>query len=136
IIFFAIRKLTKPLATLKNVIHKVSEGDLSQLVPIMTTTPEIVSLTKSFNQMMVYMKSLIQEVQMTTDHLANAGVELHNSSEVIRDNTVQLFNTIQVVNQGAEKTAASSERNTSQFQLIKGNINHVVDQVYLINASA
>ncbi|MBS4219388.1 methyl-accepting chemotaxis protein [Bacillus sp. FJAT-49711] len=136
IIFFAIRKLTKPLATLRNAIHKVSEGDLSQLVPIKTTTPEIVSLTKSFNQMMEYMKSLIKEVQMTTDHLADAGAKLHNSSSAIRDNTSQLFNTIQVVNQGAEQTASSSEQNTSQFQLVKGNINDVADQVYLINTSA
>ena len=135
-IFFSIRKLTKPLSFLRGVMRKVREGDLSQTVPLLTTTPEIVSLTKGFNQMMDYMNNLIKEVQVTTDHLADTSSKLHDSSGFVYENTNQLFNAIRIVNEGAEQTAVSSDQSLAQFHVIKRNISQVVNQVHLINQSA
>ena len=135
-IFFSIRKLTKPLSFLRGVMRKVREGDLSQTVPLLTTTPEIVSLTKGFNQMMDYMNNLIKEVQVTTDHLADTSSKLYDSSGFVYENTNQLFNAIRIVNEGAEQTAVSSDQSLAQFHVIKRNISQVVNQVHLINQSA
>ena len=117
-------------------MRKVREGDLSQTVPLLTTTPEIVSLTKGFNQMMDYMNNLIKEVQVTTDHLADTSSKLYDSSGFVYENTNQLFNAIRIVNEGAEQTAVSSDQSLAQFHVIKRNISQVVNQVHLINKSA
>ncbi|HEY4552243.1 MAG TPA: methyl-accepting chemotaxis protein [Bacillaceae bacterium] len=136
VIFFAIRKLTGPLSFLRGAMSRVREGDLSQMVPVLTTTPEIVSLTKSFNQMMDYMKNLIREVQMTTDHLTETGSSLMDSSVYVSENTDKLFKAIQVVNEGAEQTAASSEESMAQFQSVKENIQEAANHVIQLNRGA
>lgn len=136
IILIAINKLSKPLALLKNAMSKVRKGDFSQAVPQITTIPEIVSLTKGYNQMIDDMQILIKEVQMTTDHLAQTGTMLHDASNEVHDYTNQLFNAMYIVNEGAEQTAISSDQSMNQFQAMKENINHVINQVQLINDSA
>ena len=136
VILFAIKKLTKPLASLRESMRKVSEGDLTQKVPHSSTMPEIISLTKSFNQMMDYMKSLIVEVQSTTTQLTSTSTMLSESSNIVRDNTNQLFRVINIVNEGAEQTASSSDHSMNQFQVIKNNINQVANQINVLDESA
>lgn len=136
IIFYFIRKLTKPLSVLRDGMDKVREGDLSLSLPLTATTPEIVSLTKGFNNMMEYMKKMIKEVQATTNHLTATGGELYESSRIVIDNTSKLFHTIQDVNKGAEQTASSSEQSLQQFRLIKSNTARVNDQISFLTQSA
>ncbi|WP_062108746.1 methyl-accepting chemotaxis protein [Bacillus niameyensis] len=136
IIFLVIRKLTKPLALLTSVMRKVRDGHLSDTVPLSTSTPEIVSLTKSFNQMMDYMKGLINETQVTTTHLTATGTSLRDSSQWIHENTSQLVHAIQIVTNGAEQTAVSSERSLAQFHVMNNNISKAAIQVDHINTSA
>ncbi|WP_382352485.1 methyl-accepting chemotaxis protein [Lederbergia graminis] len=136
VILFAIKKLTKPLASLSASMRKVREGDLSLKVPLKSTMPEIISLTKSFNQMMDYMKNLIVEVQSTTTQLSSTSTMLSESSNIVRDNTNQLFHVINIVNEGAEQTASSSDHSMNQFQVIKNNINQVANQINVLDESA
>ncbi|MBS4207030.1 methyl-accepting chemotaxis protein [Bacillus sp. FJAT-50079] len=136
LLFFSIKKLTKPLAKLKAVMEMVSKGDFSQTVAVTTTTPEIVSLTNGFNQMMDVLNSLIKEMKGTTEHLTNTGSQLHRSSRVVKENTNELLHMVHIVKEGAEQTAAGSSGSLTQFHMMKEHIRQVVDQVEHIDKSA
>lgn len=135
-VYVAVKIMMRPLAYLRIVMRKVRQGNMSQTAPFLTTTPEIVSLTKSFNQMMDHMKHLILEVQKTTDQLSDTSLQLNDSSSFLQKNTNQLLGAIQVVSEGAELTAVSSEDSFTHFSVVKQNINHVVKQVGFLNESA
>ncbi|MFK4998897.1 methyl-accepting chemotaxis protein [Bacillus sp. N9] len=103
---------------------------------VTTTTPEIVSLTKGFNQMMDVMNNLVKEMKGTTEHLAHTGSQLHHSSSVVNENTNELLHMVHIVKEGAEQTAAGSSGSMAQFHMMKEHIRQVVDQVELIDRSA
>lgn len=136
ILYLFIRTITKPLVTLRNVMRKVREGDLNQTVTISTTTPEIVSLIKSFNLMIDHMRTMIIEVKRTTDDLTKTSENLEGSSEVVQETTSNLLKAIQVVSEGAEQTAASSDESISAFQQMSEHIQGVLKRVNSLNQSS
>ncbi|WP_078428827.1 methyl-accepting chemotaxis protein [Alkalihalobacterium alkalinitrilicum] len=136
IIFFVVRTITLPLTALRAVMRKVRTGDLSQSLNHKTTTPEIVSLIKSYNQMIEQMNTMIDGVKKTTDRLFQRSSDLDHSSNIVQDTNSQLLEAIRVVGQGAEQTAVSSDENTMTFQKMKQNITHAIQQVEVVNISS
>lgn len=131
-----VRKLTNPLASLRKVMSKVREGDFDQSVPMLTTTPEIVSLTKSFNRMMDYIHDLVAEIQKATEQLSQTGIELNHSTETVSASSKQLFHAIEAVKEGAEQTAAGSQQWLHEFHKMESTIPDTAHEVELINNSS
>ncbi|WP_240378154.1 methyl-accepting chemotaxis protein [Bacillus piscicola] len=136
IIYLAVQSLIRPLSHLRRLMRQVREGDLNQEAPYPSTSPEIVSLTKSFNHMMRFMNHLVREVQQTITQLSYTGEDIYDSSATIHESTHQLRGAIQVVNDGAEQTASSSEVNSAQFQEMKQNIKTTFEQLAELNRDA
>jgi methyl-accepting chemotaxis protein len=110
VIIFLVRSLTQPLMTMRKVMRKVRDGDLSEQISINTSVPEISSLIKSFNQMIEHMKMMLDQINETTAALNETGNELKGASESALYFNDELKESIFVVKQGAEQTATSSER--------------------------
>src|SRR5690606_35460976 len=72
VILFAIKKLTLSWTSLRESMGEVSEGDLTLTILHIATMQDIISLTKSVNRMMDYMKSLIVEIDSTTTQITSA----------------------------------------------------------------
>lgn len=131
-----VRKLTNPLASLQKAMLKVRKGDFNQFVPMLTTTPEVVSLTKSFNLMMEYINELVTEVLTATQHLTKTGEELYSSTDTVSESTDQLFHAIQAVKEGAKQTVTGSQKGLREFHTMERTIRDTAHEVQSISENA
>jgi methyl-accepting chemotaxis protein len=129
LLIFLVRSLTVPLVTLRQVMKEVRNGKLSVNVETRTTTPEILSLFKSFHSMLNQMRDLLRNISETNGNLALTGIELRDVSENVLKDNEQLLTAIHVVRGGAEETASSSELSIHFFQEMKKTVEHVFDQM-------
>lgn len=131
-----VRSLTNPLIKLRAVMREVRNGDIHKHIDITTSTPEITSLMKSFNQMMEQMRAMITEIKATTIKLEETGNELKESSDSSLHFNEQLTEAINVVKYGAELTATSSDQSISTFKSMKDQIRTVLQNMDIIFESA
>ncbi|PLR76998.1 methyl-accepting chemotaxis protein [Bacillus sp. V3-13] len=136
IIALLVRSLTKPLSNLREVMKEIRDGNLELQIEAKASTPEINSLVKSFQAMVLQMRELLFNISRTTNNLSMTGNELREiSSDVIAQNH-QLVEAIQVVKAGAEQTAGSSEESVLMFQEMKRSINNIFMNIEQITAKA
>ncbi|WP_456274024.1 methyl-accepting chemotaxis protein [Bacillus sp. AK031] len=122
LIILFIRSFTKPLVQLQNIMREVRNGNLRQTADIDTNLPEIYSLKKSFNMMIEQMRNVLNELDVTTNELKTTGNDLSHSSDDALNYSRQLIEAINIVRQGAEQTASSSESSVNGFHAMKGKI--------------
>lgn len=134
LLIFLVRSLTVPLVNLRQVMKEVRNGNLSVTVETRTTTPEILSLFKSFHSMLNQMRDLLGNISETNGNLALTGNELRAVSENVLKDNEQLLTAIHVVRGGAEETASSSEQSIHFFQEMKKTVEHVFDQMGTVMA--
>ncbi|WP_110111353.1 methyl-accepting chemotaxis protein [Bacillus sp. CGMCC 1.16541] len=127
VVIFLVRSLTNPLTQLRLTMRKVREGDLSQQINIKTSIPEIASLSKTFNLMIDHMRTILSQIDQTTNELHETGTELQKASQSSLYYNGQLDEAISVVKHGAEQTAASSESNIQVFQSMKRDIHSITN---------
>ncbi|MGM0853148.1 MAG: methyl-accepting chemotaxis protein [Bacillota bacterium] len=116
IVLLLVSRLTSPIAELRESMKKIRDGDLAASVPVETTLPEIVSLQKSFDSMVLKMKDLIHNIHQTTDSLASTGIKLQSSSSELLKENEYMVETVRMVKVGAEQTAGTSEVSVNHFQ--------------------
>ncbi|MFC7783267.1 methyl-accepting chemotaxis protein [Rossellomorea sp. GCM10028870] len=115
IVLLFVNRLTPPIAQLRESMKKIRDGDLAANIPVETTMPEIVSLQKSFDSMVVKMKDLIHNIHQTTDSLASTGMQLQSSSSELLKENEYMVETVRMVKAGAEETAGTSEVSVNHF---------------------
>ncbi|MBB4073552.1 methyl-accepting chemotaxis protein [Anoxybacillus voinovskiensis] len=131
-----VKSLTNPLMQLRNWMKKVEQGDLRSQLDIKTTAPEIRSLVDGFNQMLSNMKKMIAEINTTTVRLSQTGEELKDSSEHVLHGGKELIAAINIVKQGAEETALSSDESVQTFERMKEQITVVLQNMEQISTSS
>jgi methyl-accepting chemotaxis protein len=143
LIILCVRSFTKPLVQLQNIMREVRNGNLRKTAEIHTNLPEIYSLKKSFNMMIEQMRNVLNELDVTTNELKTTGNDLSHSSDDALNYSRQLIESINIVRQGAEQTASSSESSVSGFhamkqkiQLLMGNMDKVHKSYEDMNESA
>ncbi|WP_231563721.1 methyl-accepting chemotaxis protein [Anoxybacillus sp. KU2-6(11)] len=136
---FMIRRLvnglTKPIAQLRHAMSRLSRGDLTVDEHIYSTTPEIDSLARSFQRMLMSMKNVIREMNETTRQLAITGGDLEHVSEHVLESNDQLMAAIATVKRGAEETANASDESIYRVDEMKKRMQHVLVSVQNISAS-
>lgn len=129
IVIILVRNLTNPLSRLREVMKEARNGNLDVQVKANTTTPEITSLIKSFDAMIIQMGTLLYKMASTTQDLSQTGGELKDiSGEVMHENE-QLMKAIQIVKLGAEQTASSSDDSIRMFQSMRSVINNIFEHM-------
>ena len=121
-----VRSLIRPITELREKMREVRTGHLREDLTIHTTLPEIISLHKSYQAMIGYMRDIIHDLKDTTVNLEKTGQELQMSSEGTLRSGDDLIEAIQVVKNGAEETASNSENSLEQFQEMKQKVEHMI----------
>lgn len=129
IVVLLVRSLTKPLSNLREVMREARNGNFSIHVETKSTTPEIVSLVKSFDAMITQMGGVLYEISSTTTNLSATGDELRNMSSQVLEENEQLNEAIHIVKLGAEQTATSSEESIHMFQEMKISVDTIFKQM-------
>ncbi|QOR65509.1 methyl-accepting chemotaxis protein [Cytobacillus suaedae] len=122
-----VKGLTKPLVRLTDIMRQVRDGNLVELSDsLQTKIPEIRSLDKSFHTMLTQMRMIIKEINETTNQLELTGGSLSCTSEDALEYSRQLIKAINVVKDGAEQTAISSESNVASYHAMKENVDKLL----------
>lgn len=130
VIILFVRSLIKPLFQLQAIMSAVRKGDLNQSVStIKTNIPELVSLRHSFATMLEHLRGMIKELTETTVSLNRTGGDLGQSTERALTYGRHLIESIHVVKEGAEQTAASSEQSLGSFRDVKLKIDSLMNNM-------
>ncbi|MED1865240.1 methyl-accepting chemotaxis protein [Fictibacillus nanhaiensis] len=115
VIICVIRSITSPLTALNQVMKRVQKGDFQHNVDYHSRHLEIQRLIDSFNQMMIFIRNIHDQIQQISGELTVQGNKLeHTYSEANRYNE-QLVKKIENVMTGAKETATSSEHSVRLF---------------------
>lgn len=106
LLFAALR----PLHDLQTNIQAVTQGDLSQLLPV-TRKDEIGALTKSINKMVLTLRHLIQDIHSSAEHLDNATTK-------VQANTADITTAAEQLATFSEQIAFATDEQTQQAQTI------------------
>ena len=118
-----INNLTKPLVQIQGLMKKAREGNLDiSFEGIRQTTPEVRSLIKSFQALLVSLQGLLQNIGMTAGRLHTTGQQLQQSSSHVLETNRELLAGIEVVQKATEETASSSESHLDTFQNMKKDV--------------
>lgn len=133
----AINNLTKPLEQIREIMRKAREGNLHiSFEGIKQTTPEVKSLIKSFQALLVSLEDLLKKIGTTANQLHGTGQELQTSSNQVLLSNQHLLAGIEVVKKAAEDTATSSEIHMDSFQNMKKDVQAIfVEMNELFNLS-
>ncbi|MBM7584692.1 methyl-accepting chemotaxis protein [Bacillus pakistanensis] len=129
ILIMIVQTLTSPIAQLRESMKEVREGNLEVELDVKSTTPEIVSLVKSFQSMIDKMKELLSNIHQTTSDLATTGVKLQQSSKSLIIENEHMVETVRIVKHGAEETAGTSDTSIKHFQVMKDSVNSIFSQM-------
>ncbi len=118
-----INKLTKPLEQIRDLMKKAREGNLDiSFEGIRHTTPEVKSLIKSFQALLVSLQGLLQNIGTTAGRLDETGQQLQQSSSHVLEKNQELLTGIEIVQKATEETANSSEDHLDTFQTMKKDV--------------
>ena len=132
VIILFVRTLIKPINILRDNMRSVRDGDFQHSIDIKTTIPEMVSLHKSYNAMINHMNEMLHELKETTEDLENKGADLKQASGNALTSSQELVSAINVVKQGAEQTASSSEDSATSFREMKYKIEDMMNNMDIV----
>lgn len=123
VVVLMVNKLTKPLEQIRGLMKKAREGNLDiSFDGIRQTTPEVKSLIKSFQALLVSLQGLLQNIGKTAGQLHATGQQLQQSSSHVLEKNQELLTGIEVVQKVTEETASSSENHLDTFQKMKKDV--------------
>lgn len=115
VIIFVIRSITSPLLALNQVMKRVQKGDFKHNVDYRSRHIEIQRLIDSFNQMMLFIRNIHDQIQQISGELTVQGNKLEHTYSEANQYNEQLVKKIENVMIGAKETAISSEHSVRLF---------------------
>lgn len=143
VIIFVIRSITSPLSALNQVMKRVQKGDFKHNVDYRSRHIEIQRLIDSFNQMMLFIRNIHDQIQQISGELTVQGNKLEHTYNEANQYNEQLVKKIENVMIGAKETAISSEHSVRLFTDMQEKVNDlnktvmtVIDEFLSMNHNA
>ncbi|MCH6266587.1 methyl-accepting chemotaxis protein [Neobacillus citreus] len=96
------RLITRPLVTIANTANRISKGDLTVNEIKVKNKDELGGLAKVFNQMVINLRQLIDQVNLNSIQVASSAEELAASAEQTTQASNQIAASIQEIASGSE----------------------------------
>ncbi|MEH6941245.1 methyl-accepting chemotaxis protein [Bacillus sp. JJ722] len=133
---YTIKLLVRPLAALRETMRYTREGKLNVQIDIDGHSPEVNSLIKSYKLLINGIKALIERITQTSTELDQQGEELRLSSQGLVKGNKNLVDGIAIVQKAAEETAVSSISSIESFQVMKNEVQSIVESMQQIFESS
>jgi len=138
-----VQNITKPLKQLKAGMERIHTGDFSPLILRKIHTPEIKSLTESYNFMVDELDTIISQLKQSINDLTKSGKHLERESDQMIDRSHTLTETTRAVEKSAEATRTHTERTqtivtaaTSSLQLSKDHLSETLHFTESMNTAS
>ncbi|ARF18242.1 methyl-accepting chemotaxis protein [Sporosarcina ureae] len=123
-LFITISRMLKPLDTVKDLMAKVSGGDLT-VRSDNQSADEIGELSRDFNHMVQNMNDIITVVHTSADHVRSNSESLSAVSEETSAASNEVAMAVGEIAQGAAKSAEDAETVTERTDLLGREINEI-----------
>ncbi|MCM3106014.1 methyl-accepting chemotaxis protein [Bacillus velezensis] len=134
-IYFVIRSITKPLKRLVASAEKISSGDLTETIDV-SSKDELGVLGKSFNHMTDSLRSLIQGIQDSVEHVASSSEELTASAEQTSKATEHITLAIEQFSNGTEDQSESIDKATAQVNEMKDGLSDLAEAAAVVTETS
>ncbi len=101
--FLTVRRVSRPISSLKAAMEKVAAGNLKARMPMTTSCREIETLSICFNQMAEKLDSLISHLEKSTKMVTLSSEKLRHTSEESKQASDQIAIVISEVASGTER---------------------------------
>lgn len=98
--YLITRSITRPLNTAVSTAESIAAGDLTVEVAADGRGDEMGALTQAYNKMLANLRSIVTQVQRTSQTVSATAQELGGSGEEMTATTQQVSTTVQQISQG------------------------------------
>jgi len=132
-----VRGITGPIEHVLAAIKRVSTGDYTQKI-VLSAKPrgEMATLINDFNQMVDNVSQIMACVKNSTETLNSAGIALQVKSKLTASNASKLSCSVNIVGDGAKKTAATATATTVEFEEMKNTFAELVAEFTATNKNS
>lgn len=131
-VYFFTRQMKKRLSTLTAALELAGEGDFTKSIQD-NTGDELSLLSESYNKMAENLKSMFNNVIMTSERLASSSEELTASAEETSKATETITESIQEVANGAEQSTTSVQESSFALEEVSQGIQSIADNAIVIS---
>ncbi|MFS0780902.1 methyl-accepting chemotaxis protein [Bacillus sp. 1P06AnD] len=124
-----VRYYISPISRLRNLMKVSRKGDFTKMVTFKGRSAEVHSLLKSYGQLIIDLKMLLEELMQTSYELNNGGKQLERSSATLLRGNRELVDGMERIQIGAEETSASSALSIHIFEELKEDIQSNADEI-------
>jgi methyl-accepting chemotaxis protein len=103
LLLFILNRMLKPLKTIESIALSISNGDFSVTSVEVNSKNEFGRLAKTFENMIINLRGLIEQVASSADNVATASNQLSASSEQTSEAASHIAGTIMNVSEGANR---------------------------------
>ncbi|WP_238900163.1 methyl-accepting chemotaxis protein [Clostridium sp. YIM B02500] len=124
---FMLNKILKPLKTIEDMSLCISDGDLSVAKVRVNSKNEFGRLAKTFENMIINLRGLIEQVSISSDNVATASRLLTESSEQTSDASNHIATTIMNISEGANKQVEVVNETSSEIKEMDKKIKNMAE---------
>ncbi|KJS20569.1 MAG: hypothetical protein VR72_14345 [Clostridiaceae bacterium BRH_c20a] len=129
------RSITKPVAQIAEVTQQVAQGDLTKSITHIGND-ELGDLAKTFNNMVMDLRSVVRQIIDASHQLAAASEELSSSSEETAAAAEQVAKTINDVASGATAQTKSVNEASAVLDQLSLGVKQVAENAMAVNNSS
>ena len=103
VIYFILTNIINPINSLAQASDKIAQGNLNTKLPELKTNDETFRLRNTFEKMNEFLKSIVKELQSSTQVLSTSSKELASSSEQVNASSEEISSITQRISQSAHQ---------------------------------
>lgn len=134
--FFTIRRVTKPILYLKDLMGKVSSGDLRARIGLSHSSKELNLLESGFNQMVDRLHSIIYQLEASANRVTISSERMRMTASDSKSASEQIAIAMEEVVGGSEVQVKSAERVTNDVIKIANRMDQVSHSIHKVKESS
>ncbi|MCI1590790.1 methyl-accepting chemotaxis protein [Heyndrickxia oleronia] len=134
--FFTIRRVTKPILYLKDLMGKVSSGDLRARIGLSHSSKELNLLESGFNQMVDRLHSIIYQLEESANRVTISSERMRMTASDSKSASEQIAIAMEEVVGGSEVQVKSAERVTNDVIKIANKMDQVSHSIHKVKESS
>ncbi|QQZ10034.1 methyl-accepting chemotaxis protein [Heyndrickxia vini] len=132
IFYFATRRKFKLLKTLSDVSMEIANGNLN-VAKLPESSDELGQLSKSFNKMVLELKTMMQHLQTMSTNLVDSATNLSAIAEETTASGEEVGNALSEITQGMVAQASDTEDTSNNIEMLTKSIEKVNEHQHAMN---
>lgn len=135
-IYLFVHRMIRPVTLLSKEVNRIAEGDLSEKSLGYRSQDEVGRLGKDFERMTVNLRSLITEINTTSQQLSSSSKQLADSADQSGKASKQAAEITQLLQEGANQQLGSIQESSLSIQGMSDSIGQIVDKSENVSQAA